>query len=193
MDKVLFVNACVNREKSRTLRLARALIGQFENAETEEIVLEELNLRPLDSAIIGKRNALAARGEFDDPVFAMSKKLASADIVVIATPFWENTFSSMTKIFMEYSGAVGVAFRYSESGMPVGMCKAKCLYYVTTRGGPVTDGQDLGYAIYRSLARTYGIGRTEIISADSLDIVANDPEKIMADAIARIPSVVRSS
>lgn len=188
MEKLLFVNACVNRDVSRTYRLAKALVSQFPDHEVEELVLENLNLKPLDGDTINRRTKLAMEHRFDDPVFDYAHKLAEADIIVIATPFWENAFNSMTKIFMEYSGAVGVAFRYSETGMPVGLCRAKCLYYVTTRGGPIPDEGDLGFQIYRSIASTYGIGDCKAVSASALDIVTNDPERIIQEAIASIGS-----
>lgn len=188
MDRLLLVNACIHRDRSRTLRLAREVVAHYSDHEVEEIILEDLGLRPLDTETVERRNALAAAGRFDDPVFDMARKLAEADIIVIATPFWEDCFNSMTKIFMEYSGAVGVAFRYSENGMPIGLCKARRLYYVTTRGGPIPDEADLGFSIYRQVAGTYGIKDCRIISASGLDIYGNDPERIMSEAIASLDS-----
>ncbi|MCQ2079718.1 MAG: NAD(P)H-dependent oxidoreductase [archaeon] len=190
MEKLLFVNACVNRERSRTLRLAREVIARHPECEVDEIVLEDLGLRPLDSETVDRRNGLAREGRFDDPIFDIAHRFADADVIVIATPFWENAFNSMTKIFMEHSGAVGVAFRYSESGMPVGMCRARRLYYVTTRGGPVPDEGDLGFRIYENVAHTYGIEDVRCISASALDIITNDAEAIMSEAVEKVRTML---
>ena len=187
MGSLFLVNACINRNTSRTLRLARAVAEHYPEHEVEELILEDMRMQPLDSETVNKRTELCRKGDFNDPVFDIAKKFASADIIIIATPFWENTFNSYTKIFMEYAGAVGVAFRYSETGMPIGMCKAKKLYYVTTRGGPIPDSADLGFAIYKSLCQIYGIPYCLIISAAGLDIITNDAEAIMKEAIASIP------
>ena len=181
--KLLFVNACVHRDRSRTLRLARRVADRFPDYNLEELVLEGMDLKPLDSGFLDKRDALIASGDYDDPIFDIAKKFASADIIIVATPYWEDCFSSYVKIFMEHAAALGITFRYSPEGMPVGLCRAKCLYYVTTRGGPITDEDDLGYAVYRSLCRTYGIGDCRIISASGLDIVGNDAEAIMEKAL----------
>ena len=182
-DRLLFVNACVRRENSRTLRLARAVIGRFPDHDVEELILEDMCLRPLDSGFLDRRDALIASGDYGDPVFVLARKFASADVIVVATPYWEDCFNSHVKIFMEHAAALGITFRYSPEGMPVGLCKARCLYYVTTRGGPIPDDADLGYAVYRSLCRTYGIGACRIVSASGLDIVTNDAEAIMGRAL----------
>lgn len=188
--RLLFVNACVCRETSRTLRLARRVLECFPDMVREELVLEEMHLSPLSSDDIRKRTELCARCTFDDPIFDLAKKFSEADIIVVATPYWEDSFNSYTKIFMEYAAAVGIAFRYSETGMPVGMCKARALYYVTTRGGPIRDEDDLGFRTYETLCGTYGIGRCIPISASGLDIVNNDAEGIMRKALESVPSAV---
>ena len=185
-EKLLFINACVRRDRSRTLRLARAVVDQYPEHEVEELVLEEMGLRPLDSAFLDKRDALISAGDYDDPIFDLAKKFAEADIIVMATPYWEDCFSSYVKIFMEHAAALGIVFRYSQEGMPVGLCKAKRLYYVTTRGGSIPDEDDLGYAVYRSICRTYGIKECRIVSASGLDIVGNDAGTIMGRALASV-------
>ena len=43
--KLLLVNACVRRERSRTLRLARALIKRYPDYTVDEMVLEDMHLR----------------------------------------------------------------------------------------------------------------------------------------------------
>lgn len=50
MKKLLFVNACVNRETSRSLKLARGVIEAMqveEPFEVNEVVLEEEKIAPL--------------------------------------------------------------------------------------------------------------------------------------------------
>ncbi len=182
-EKLLFINACVRRERSRTLRLARKVAERFPDHVMEELVLEEMALKPLDSGFLDRRDALIASGDFDDPIFDLAKKFAGADIIIVATPYWEDCFSSYVKIFMEHAAALGITFRYSPEGMPVGLCKAECLYYVTTRGGPIPDEADLGFAVYRSLCRTYGRKECSIVSASGLHIVGHDAEAILKRAL----------
>ena len=184
--KLLFVNACVRRDRSRTQRLARALIDGYPDYDVDEMVLEDMRLPPLDSDFLDRRDALIESGDLNDPMFDIAHRFADADVIIVATPYWENCFASHLKIFMEHAAAIGIAFRYAPDGMPVGMCRARVLYYVTTRGGPIPDEADLGYSIYRSLCGIYGIKECRIVSASGLDIVTNDAGKIMEDAISRI-------
>ena len=71
--KLLFVNACVNRATSRTLKLARGVIEAMqaqEPFEVTEIVLEEEKLAPLTTESLNARQALEQKGGFDDGVFS---------------------------------------------------------------------------------------------------------------------------
>lgn len=87
MTRLLFVNGCVDRERSRTMRLAKGLISRIEADEIDEMVLEEEGLAPLDTARLKKREELALAGRLDDPEFSVARRYASADILVVATPF----------------------------------------------------------------------------------------------------------
>lgn len=187
--RLLFVNACVRRDRSRTLRLARALIDRYPDYEVEEMVLEDMRLRPLDSDFLDRRDSLIEKGELSDPMFDIAHRFADADVIVVATPYWENCFASHLKIFMEHAAAIGIAFRYAPDGIPIGMCRARVLYYVTTRGGPIPDEADLGYAVYRSLCGIYGIKQCRIVSVAGLDVVTNDAERMMGDALKNVQRV----
>ena len=112
--KLLLVNACINRDASRTLRLARRVVSGYQDHDVEELVLEEMGLRPADSDFINRRTQLVESGCFDDPIFDIAKKFASADVIVIASPYWEDCFNSLTKVFMELAAVIGITFRYDE-------------------------------------------------------------------------------
>lgn len=186
--KILFVNACVNRSKSRTMRLARALLSKARNAEIEELVLEEMDdLQPLDSVRLAERESAISEGRTSDPALEMAMKLASADAVVMASPYWEGSYNSLLKLFIENASVVGVTFRYSEDGTPVPLCRAKVLYYVTTRGGPIDDDGDLGVLSMRSLGRLFGM-ECRVLSAEALDMPYTDVDEALEKAIESIPA-----
>ena len=190
MTRLLFVNGCVNREKSRTLKLARALIDRIGADEVTEIVLEEAGLAPLDSARLWKREELARIGDLGNPEFNEARRYASSDILVVASPYWEHGFNAMTKIYLENVSQLGIAFRYDENGIPQGLTAITKAYYVTTRGGPTGDDDDLGFMMFKKIAEMHGIKDIRILSADSLDIVGNDPDKIVRKAISKISSIL---
>ena len=60
--KVLFINCCVRGEASRTLRLCRAALEQIvekmENVTIDELVLDDEDILPLNSARLARRHEL---------------------------------------------------------------------------------------------------------------------------------------
>ncbi|MBR3410623.1 MAG: NAD(P)H-dependent oxidoreductase [Candidatus Methanomethylophilaceae archaeon] len=190
MTRLLFVNGCVDRERSRTMRLAEELISRIEADEIDEMVLEEAKLAPLDTARLKKREELALAGRLDDPEFSAARRYASTDILVVATPFWEFGFNSMTKIFLENVSQIGISFMYTEEGVPQGLTSIRRAYYVTTRGGFTDDDHDLGFMMFEEVTAMHGIKDVRILSANALDIVGNDPEAIINDAISRIDRIL---
>lgn len=179
---ILFVNCCI-RSESRTKRLADSLLEKL--GQYEEIKLEEINLKQINRERLNKRTSLIEDSEFDNPMFNLAKQWANADIIVIAAPFWDLSFPSELKMYIENIYVTGIVSEYGDDGRPQGLCKAEKLYYVTTAGGPYND--KYGYQYIRDISLNYfGIKETKQIYAEMLDIVGNDPEKILKEAIENI-------
>ena len=122
---------------------------------------------------------------FISVMFDHAKQFASADTIVIAAPYWDLSFPSTLKIYIENIYVTGIVSAYDESGMPVGLCKAKELYYITTAGGPYDPTYSYGYI--ESLAKNYfGIPKTHLVKAEMLDIIGNDAEEILNQEVSRI-------
>ena len=150
---ILFVNACVRKE-SRTLVLAKDILSKMQG-EITEIDLAKENLVPLNRTVLEERERLLASGEMDAQTFKYAKQFANADEIVIAAPFWDLSFPSILKIYMEQVTVAGITFEY-KNGIPSGLCKAKRLVYVTTSGGEIFC--DFGYSYIKTLATNfYGI------------------------------------
>ena len=199
MKKLLFVNACVTGEASRTLELRRFYIDGFiagEKAagrswETEEICLDSLNdLCPLDSTELALRDRLLAERDFSHKMFDHAKKIISADHVVIGAPYWDLQFPAILKIYLERCSVTGLTFIYSKEGIPAGQCRADSLMYITTSGSPIGD-MNFGYEYVRGLCRLFGIPETYFASAEGLDIIGNDVLKIMEDAKVKITDIIK--
>ncbi len=184
MEKILFVDACV-RENSRTRALAEHLLTKLDG-ECEHLLLSDGLLQPLDSARLEWRSACCERGDFTDAYFDDARQFAAADTIVIAAPFWDNSFPAVLKKYIESVCVTGLTFRYGENGVPQGLCRAKRLFYVTTAGGPVfCDAYSFGYI--KNLAGTmFGIDESVMFKAEGLDIFSADEAGIMAEAKARI-------
>ena len=181
---ILYVNACVRKE-SRTKRLADKLLEKM-NDTVEEMKLENLTFPTVDGAFLLHRDELVSTGSFDDPLFAYARQFAAADTIVIAAPYYDLSFPARLKQYLEQINVVGITFRYSEAGIPVGLCNAKKLYYVTTAGGNYVP-DEFGFGYVKALAQNYyGVKDVELIKAIGLDIVGADVKGIMREAEKQI-------
>ena len=180
---ILYINSCV-RKNSRTDKLARTLLSKF-NDEIVELKLEEENLQPYSESMVEKRTKLVEQRNFSDDIFKWANLFASADEIVISAPHWDLSFPAILKIFIENIYVTGIVTKFGENGSPVGLCKAKKLYYVTTSGGKFIP--DFSYNYIESLCKNYfGIKETELIFAQMLDVVGFDSEKIITETINKI-------
>ena len=184
MDKILFINACV-RPNSRTLAMAKSVLSEIEG-NVEEIVLDKISLAPLDFAGIENRNKAGIEQNFTDSYFNLAKQFATADIIVIAAPYWDLMFPAVLKTYLENITVSGITFRYSSQGKPESLCRAKKLYYVTTAGGFIGQN-DFGFSYVKALAQNFfGISEIHRYAAEGLDIFGADVDAILRKAKAEI-------
>jgi FMN-dependent NADH-azoreductase len=176
----LYINCCV-RDESRTDRLAKAVLKKI-GGDYIELKLYEENLKPLSKETLNRRTELIEKGDYSDGMFSCAKQFANADIIVISAPYWDLSFPATLKNYIENIYVTGIVSAYGEDGMPVGLCKAKELYYVTTAGGPYEPEYSYGY-IENMSKNFFGIPKTYLVKAEMLDIAGNDAEEILTDAI----------
>ena len=194
MKTILFVNACVNQETSRTQRLADAVLDKMleeaaaagEQAQVEELSLVDAGIEGLDEETLAFRSERSAAKDFTHELFAPARQFREADEIVIAAPYWDLSFPAMLKAYIEQLCVNGLTFSYSEEGIPVGHCLAKRLTYVTTAGGYL-GAYNMGFDYVAAVCKLYfGIEESRCISAEGLDIWGNDAEAILASAIAAL-------
>ena len=186
---ILFINACVRKE-SRTLRLAKNLLDTLEG-EIKEVKLEKVKFPIVDEEFINHREDLKNASKYDDPMFDLARDFANADLIVVAAPYYDLSFPAMLKQYFEQINVLGLTFTYSESGTPVGLCKAKSLYYVTTAGGPIIS-DDYGFGYVKALFNTfYGTDNISYIKAEGLDIYGNNIDNILNNAKMEIDNLFK--
>lgn len=174
---VLFINTCVRKE-SRTKELADHLLSKLDEPY-EEIRLHAIKFPVADEDFINWRDRMIAVGDFSDPLFDLAKQFAEADHIVIAAPFWDLSFPAVLKQYFEQICVRGITFYYTPEGIPVGLCKAKSLTYITTAGGDFFP-EEYGAGYVKALAQTfYGIPEFRLIKATGLDIVGADVDGII--------------
>ena len=181
MDQpILYVNACVRKE-SRTKALAEKLLSRLDRP-FEEVRLEEIDFPISSEDYLDLRDRLIAQGDFQNPLFDLARQFSEAETIVIAAPYWDLSFPAMLKQYLEQIMVVGLTFKYSEEGVPISLCRAERLFYVTTAGGFFApDAYGFGYV--KALVQSYcGIQDVRKIEADGLDIVGADVNAIMKSA-----------
>ena len=177
---ILFINACVRKE-SRTRRLAEKLLLKLDRPY-EEVRLDRLNFPAVTEEYLRLRDRLITETNFTDPVFDLARQFAEAETIVIAAPYWDLSFPASLKQYLELVNAVGISFRYTEEGIPVGLCRADRLFYVTTAGGGFMP-EEFGFGYVKALAQNYyGIRDVRLIKAACLDIFGADVEGILKKA-----------
>lgn len=183
--KILFVNACMRGEDSRTLRLCREFLKELADglpgAEIVEHDLRTMGLKSVDQAVLDVKEPLCDRQAWDHPLFAPVKDFRSADAVVIGAPYWDMSFPSVLKVWVENMYVRNLTFRYVND-QPVGLCEGRESAYITTAGSPIGDN-DWGAGYMRAVLNTLGIPGFTRVSAEALDLQSSDCDAIMRAAM----------
>ena len=180
---ILYINSCP-RSESRTDRIARALLKKLGNEYTE-LYLPENGLQPLNEERLEKRTGLIEKGDYLDKMFDLAKQFAKADKIVISAPYWDSSFPSLLKLYIENIYVTGIVSEYAPDGSPHGLCRAEELFYVTTAGGPYVPDYSFGYI--KELAQTFmGIPKATLIKAEMLDVEGFDAEQIVKTTIDKL-------
>ena len=191
MEDLLFINACVRGQKSRTLQLARRFLGAWQHAHPEAVITERDlcrdRLSPQYPEVLEERDALWSAGKLDDPLFQPARQFAAAGRIVIAAPFWDLSFPAILKIYLERISVTNITFGYDDLGRSVGLCKADKLLLITTRGGdfsiPEISWMEMGARQLEALCAMYGIPSFQCLTAQGLDDIRNDKEAILSQAM----------
>lgn len=200
MSELLFINACVRGERSRTLELARYFLTCYQG-EHPEITITERNLcvdrlQPQYPEVLAERDALWNAGRLDHPMFDPAHQFARAHRVVIAAPFWDLSYPAVLKIYLERISVTDITFGYGPSGEMRGLCRAEKLLLVTTRGGEFSQGPgadlEMGARHLEALCQMYGIPTFQLLCAEGLDDIRRDKEVLLRQAKAQGEKLARS-
>lgn len=185
MKKVLFVNCCIRREESRSLKLAQQFLSFLDSNEyeVEELCLMDEPLEYFKDSFFAQRERLLADKKFDHPRFRYAWQFKNADKIVIAAPFWDLSFPALLKVYIENLCVEGITFGCNENGC-FGTCAADKLVYITTRGGIYVDSPlEMGAKYIEAMCQFFGIDKFECVCAEGIDIFGVDVEETLKKAI----------
>ena len=181
MKKLIVIDACM-RPESRTRRILAPVLERLkERYDTEVFELNDKGYPAVGGKMLGQRND----GYVPEHFVAMARKVAEADRIVIAAPFWDMSFPGALKVFFENISLFNITF--ADNGTRcVGLCKAEKVMYITTRGMNIATGDRLEQATpyIEALSWLWGWGPLSVISAENLDY--STPEQIDSKVNAAI-------
>ena len=187
MEKLIIIDSCM-REESRTkiiLGAAKEVLASRYDIETIDV--NALALPPVTPQVLKDRTA----GNVPDETVAVARKIASADRIVVATPFGDMSFPSVLKAFFENMSLYNVTFT-DDGTTCTGICKCQKVLYITTRGMniPTGDCRDQGSSYLKALSSLWGLGEVITVAAWNLDYMSAEKvaEKVRetADLARRI-------
>ena len=184
--KKLIVIDCLMREESRTRVLLDAAKDVLSSRyEIDTIDVNSLGLAPVTPGVLKERTS----GVVPESTVALARKIADADRIVIACPFWDMSFPAVLKAFFENMSLYGVTF--TDDGKTCsGLCKCEKVLYLTTRGMdiPTGDFRDQGTTYLKALSSLWGLGEVTTVAAWNMDYL---PEEEACEALRRAEDAVR--
>ncbi len=170
MKKLLYIDACIRDDQSRTKLIATPIIEALKQKyEVKTLVINDLDLSIVKKDLITKRN----NGDIDPQVMSWAESVRDADRIVIAAPFWDMSIPAALKNFLELCSIFDVTFK-SDDKTCYGNCKAEKMLYITTRGMDISTGDVLEQAspYLKALSWLWGIGPLEVVSAQNMDYLS---------------------
>lgn len=170
MKKLLYIDACIRDEESRTKRIATPIVEALKQKyEVQTLVINDLDLSIVKKALVTKRT----NGDIDPQVMSWAESVRDADRIVIAAPFWDMSIPAALKNFFELCSIFDVTFK-SDDKTCYGNCKAEKMLYITTRGMDIDTGDVLeqGSSYLKALSWLWGIGPLEVVSAQNMDYLS---------------------
>lgn len=180
MKKLLFIDACIRDDESRTKRIADPIVKALEKKyDVQRFALNDMDLEIVQRDLVRKR----LNGMIDATVMSWAETVRDADRIVIAAPFWDMSIPAALKNFIELCSILDVTFKTNDKTC-YGNCKAEELLFITTREMDISTGdvREQATSYLKALSWLWGIGPMQVVSAQNMDYVSDSEieEKIQA-------------
>lgn len=182
MKKLLYIDACIRDDESRTKRIAEPIVKALEKKyDVQRFVLNDMDLEIVQRDLIRKR----LNGMIDATVMSWAETVRDADRIVIAAPFWDMSIPAALKNFIELCSILDVTFKTNDKTC-YGNCKAEKMLFITTRGMdiPTGDIREQATSYLKALSWLWGTGPLQVVAAQNMDYAsANEIEQKIRRAI----------
>ena len=188
MSKVLYIKANLNPEgKSTTFKISDNFIQEYKSQNPDdEIITLDLYAEGIDFLTVQDLGALftpKTQESRNHPVLKYAYQFAEADKYVIAAPMWNLSIPAILKAYIDYVSVSGITFQYTAQG-PVGLLKDKKAIHIVSRGGEYGDAPyEMGDRYLRTIFGFIGVTDFQTVSAEKMNVIGEDVEKILQEAI----------
>lgn len=199
MKKVLYIKANIKPDgQSRTFKVSDSFIEEYKrlNPEDEITTLDLYKegidfLRPEDLAVVFGPKTEESRKH---PILKYAYQIVEADKIVVAAPMWNLGSPAILKAYFDYVSVTGITFKYTEQGA-VGMCNADKALIVSGRGGDysgeITSQFEMGEKYIRAILSFFGVKDIKSVSAENLDVIGIDVDKVVSDSIEQAKEIAK--
>ncbi|BCS81600.1 FMN-dependent NADH-azoreductase [Anaerocellum diazotrophicum] len=117
-----------------------------------------------------------------------------ADKYVFAAPMWNLGIPAILKAYIDYITVSGITFKYTEQGA-VGLLRGKKAVHIMATGGeyktPPFSDFEMANRYLKTILGFMGVEDFQTITAQRLDIVGEDVEKIMFTALKEAEEIAK--
>ena len=200
MSKLLYIKANAKpKGNSRTFKVSYSFIESYKESHPDDTIItldlyeENINLLSEDDInnIFGPKTAESR----NHPILKYAYQFSEVDKIVIAEPMWNLSIPAILKAYIDYICVTGVTFKYTEQG-PVGLCTGKKAINISSRGGDYSNKPfseyEMGDRYLRTIFGFLGITDFTTIAIDGLDVIGNDVDRVLEDAIKDAHEMARN-
>lgn len=203
MKKLLYITANPNAiENSFGLSVGEAFINEYKKANPENEVIHfdlfKENVPMLDGNVFDAWGKLGNGTAFEElsvdqqaTLAAMNRNLemfTQADEYVFVTPFWNFSFPSVVKNFIDNISIAGKTFKYTENG-PVGLLENKKALHIQASGGVYSEGPAAGINFsspyLTSILNFVGVTDVTTLFVEGMAAMPDKAQEIKANAIEK--------
>ena len=198
MSTVLYIKANAKPEgTSRTFAISEKFVETYKQQHPDdEIITLDLykeGIQFLTEESIAIHQPKPEDGE-NHPILKYAYQFLRADKYIFAEPLWNLSIPAILKAYIDYICINTVTFKYTAQG-PVGLCQGKKAVNITSRGGTYTGEKsvyEVGDKYLRTILGFLGITDFSTIAAENLDVIGQNVEAIVNDAIHKAQELAKN-
>jgi len=199
MAKLLYIKANPkSNQSSRTFIISEHFIKVYKEFHpNDQIITLDLykeGIHFLSQEDINDIFAPKTEASKHHPILKYAYQFLEADKYVFAAPMWNLGIPAILKAYIDYITVSGITFKYTEQGA-VGLLRGKKAVHIMATGGeyktPPFSDFEMANRYLKTILGFMGVEDFQTITAQRLDIVGEDVEKIMFTALKEAEEIAK--